>query len=289
MKMKNVSDCESVSEVLETIGAGEDYVIRGILQFPAYRGVFDGNDNPVAIVNKSYAKNSFMQPRKVFNYVDDLREGLDMQFDTAGFTKGGRRMFVSLRKVNALVIDPKVGDTMDEVLYLWSSFDGSVQHTINKMIERLVCSNGMVTKDTQASTKVKHSSIAHDKLQSFVQDNIENIKSTYAETKEIVYSLAETPVTTSDAKEVINRLFKGESKRAENIRDEVFNRFTKGMGNRGETAWDLLNGITEYQNHGKSFRSTDGSSASENRLTSLTLGQDAGLMNRVWNELVALN
>ena len=158
--MNNVSNCESVSEVLETIGAGEDYVIRGIPQFPTYRGIFDGNDNPVAIVNKSYAQNSFMQPKEVFNYVDDLREGLDMTFDKAGFTKGGRRMFVSLRKKNAIVVDPKVGDTMDEVLYLWSSFDGSIQHVINKMIERLVCSNGMVTMDTQASTKIKHSRMA---------------------------------------------------------------------------------------------------------------------------------
>ncbi|NCV18552.1 MAG: hypothetical protein EBW42_07215, partial [Rhodobacterales bacterium] len=57
-----------------------------------------------------------------------------MTFDKAGFTKGGRRMFVSLRKTNAIVVDPKVGDTMDEVLYLWSSFDGSIQHVINKMI-----------------------------------------------------------------------------------------------------------------------------------------------------------
>ena len=84
-------------------------------------------------------------------------------------------------------------------------------------------------------------------------------------------------------------MFKGDTKRAEKTRDEVFHRFTRGMGNRGETAWDLLNGITEYQNHGKTFRSTDGSSSSENKLTSLTLGHDANLMNRVWNELVGLN
>jgi len=96
-------------------------------------------------------------------------------------------------------------------------------------------------------------------------------------------------VTSSDAKEVINRLFKGESKRAENIRDEVYGRFNKGMGNRGETAWDLVNGITEYQNHGKAHRSSETSSVAENRLTSLTLGADATLMNRVWTECMALN
>ena len=218
LKMNNVSECDSVSEVLETIGAEQDYSLRPIKEFPTYRGVFDGNDNPVAIVNKTYP---LMQPAKAFNYVDSLREGLDMTFDTAGFTKGGRRLFLSLRKKNALEIDPKVGDTMDEVVYFWTSFDGSLQHTINKMLERLVCTNGMVARDSQSVIKVKHSSQMEDKLQTYVDTQMEEIKSAYAETKQIIYSLAETPVTSTDAKEVINRLFKGESKRAENIRDEV--------------------------------------------------------------------
>lgn len=286
MKMNNISECESVSEVLTTIGAEQDYSLRPISEFPTYRGVFDGNDNPVAIVNKTYP---LMQPAKAFNYVDSLREGLDMTFDTAGFTKGGRRLFLSLRKKNAIEIDPKVGDTMDEVVYFWTSFDGSLQHTINKMLERLVCTNGMVARDSQSVVKVKHSSQMEDKLQGYVDTQMEEIKSAYAETKQIIYSLAETPVTPTDAKEVINRLFKGESKRAENIRDEVYNRFSKGMGNRGETAWDLVNGITEYQNHGKAHRSSEASSIAENRLTSLTLGSDATLMNRVWDECMALN
>ena len=284
--MNNVSNCESVSEVLEKIGANEDYSLRPIKDFPTYRGVFDGNDNSVAIVNKTYP---LMQPAKAFGYVDSLREGLDMTFDKAGFTKQGRRLFLSLRKKNAFDIDPKVGDTMDEVVYFWTSFDGSIQHVINKMLERLVCTNGMVAMDNQSTIKVKHSSQMEDKLQTYVDSQIDEIKETYAETKKIVYSLAETSVNHSDAKDVINRLFKGESKRAENIREEVFNRFTKGMGNRGETAWDLVNGITEYQNHGKAHRSSSTSSIAENRLTSLTLGSDANLMNRVWQECSALS
>lgn len=282
----SVSDCESVSEVLTKIGAENDYTLRPIVDFPTYRGVYDGNGNSVGIVNKTYP---LMQPREVFDYVDDLRSRLDMDYDEAGFTKGGRRMFVSLRKKNAIEVDPQVGDTMDEVCYIWTSFDGSLQHTINKMIERLVCTNGMVAKDTQSSTKVKHSSLMHDKLNQFIIDNVDSIKSAFSETKGIVYSLAETEVSHSDAKQVINRLFSGETKRSENIREDIFHRFTHGMGNRGRTAWDLVNGISEYQNHGKSFRSTDGSTASENRFVSLTMGTDANLMNRVWDECLALN
>lgn len=230
-----------------------------------------------------------MQPAKAFSYVNDLREELDMKFDTAGFVKGGRRMYLTLRKENAIQIDPKVGDTMDELIYFWTSFDGSIQHTLNKMLERLVCTNGMVAKDVQSSVKVKHSSQMESKLDAYISSEIENIKATYEETKQIIYSLADTKVSKSQAKETINRLFVGESKRAEKTREDILHRFTNGMGNRGETAWDLLNGITEYQNHGKTFRSTDGSSASENRLTSLTMGQDSNLMHRVWSELVSLN
>jgi phage/plasmid-like protein (TIGR03299 family) len=284
-KMKNVKDCESVSEVLETMDAVEEYQLRPITEFPSYRGVFDGNGNSVAIVNKTYP---LLQPAKAFDYVDVVREELGMKFDTAGFTKEGRRMFVSCRKENAVEIDLKVGDTMDEVLYFWTSFDGSTQNSFSQMLERLVCTNGMVAKDVQSSTRVKHSAQMEGKLQGYV-DQIEGIKEVYAETTDSINRLVDQKVSHPQAQEVINRLFKGESKRAENIREEVFHRFSNGMGNRGETAWDLLNGITEYQNHGKAHRSSRTSSVEENRLTSLTLGADATLMNQVWEECLQLN
>lgn len=284
-RMKNVSDCNSVVEVLETIGADKDYTLQPIADFPSYRGVFDGNDDPVAIVNKTYP---LLQPAKAFDYVDVVRDELGMKFDKAGFTKAGRRMFVSCRKENAVEVDPKVGDTMDEVLYFWTSFDGSTQNSFSQMLERLVCTNGMVARDVKSSTRVKHSSQMEGKLQGYV-DQIEGIKEVYAETTDSISRLVDTKVSTTQAKEVINRLFKGESKRAENIRDEVYSRFNNGMGNRGETAWDLINGITEYQNHGKAHRSSATSSVAENRLTSLTLGADATLMGRVWEECLALN
>tara|TARA_R110002167_G_C12522757_1_gene638350 strand:+ start:19 stop:876 length:858 start_codon:yes stop_codon:yes gene_type:complete len=285
MKMENVSDCESVVEVLETIGAEKDYSLQPVPQFPTYRGVFDGNDNPVAIVNKTYP---LLQPSKAFDYVDVVRNELDMSFDKAGFTKGGRRMFVGLRKASAIEIDPKVGDVMDEVLYFWTSFDGSTQNSFSQMLERLVCTNGMVARDVKSSTRVKHSSQMEGKLQGYV-DQIEGIKEVYTETTKSINSLVNQKVTQVQAKEVVNRIFVGESKRAENIREEVMHRFNAGLGNRGETAWDLLNGITEYQNHGKAHRSSKESSIQENRFTSLTLGQDSKLMNRVWEECLMLN
>ena len=126
------------------------------------------------------------------------------------------------------------------------------------------------------------------KLQGYV-DQIEGIKEVYAETTESINRLVDKKINQNQAKEVVNRLFKGESKRAENIREDIFSRFNNGQGNRGETAWDLLNGITEYQNHGKAYKASRVSSASENRFESLTLGADANLMQKVWNECLALN
>ena len=283
--MINVKNCENVNGVLETIGADQPYSLQPIADFPTYRGVYDGENTPVAIVNKTYP---LLQPAKAFEYVDVLKNELDMDFDQAGFTKGGRRMFVSLRKTNAVVIDPKVGDTMDEVLYFWTGFDGSTMNSFTQMLERLVCSNGMVAMDVQSGTKVKHSSQQEGKLENYVNE-VTGIKHVYQETTDAIQRLVDTKVNATDAKEVINRLFSGESKRAENIREDVFSRFSRGQGNHGETAWDLLNGITEYQNHGKAHRSSRGADVAENRFTSLTLGADANLMQKVWNECLSLN
>jgi len=236
-------------------------------------------------VNKTYP---LLQPAKAFEYVDVLKNELDMDFDQAGFTKGGRRMFVSLRKNDAVVIDPKVNDVLDEVVYFWTGFDGSTQNSFTQMLERLVCTNGMVAMDVQSGAKVKHSRLQEGKLENYVNE-VTGIKHVYQETTDAIQRLVDTKVNHADAKEVINRLFKGESKRAENIREDVFSRFNRGQGNRGETAWDLLNGITEYQNHGKSHRSSRTSDIAENRFTSLTLGADANLMQKVWEQCLSLN
>jgi len=283
--MENVKDCSNVGEVLETIGADQPYSLQPVADFPTYRGVYDGNNTPVAIVNKTYP---LLQPAKAFEYVDVLKNELDMDFDQAGFTKGGRRMFVSLRKNDAVVIDPKVNDVLDEVVYFWTGFDGSTQNSFTQMLERLVCTNGMVAMDVQSGAKVKHSRLQEGKLENYVNE-VTGIKHVYQETTDAIQRLVDTKVNHADAKEVINRLFKGESKRAENIREDVFSRFNRGQGNRGETAWDLLNGITEYQNHGKSHRSSRTSDIAENRFTSLTLGADANLMQKVWEQCLSLN
>ena len=158
------------------------------------------------------------------------------------------------------------------------------------MIERLVCSNGMVTMDVQSSAKVKNSKQQEDKLEDYVNEVID-IQGNFQSSYDAVQRLVDTKIKEKDAKEVISRLFKGESKASEKIREDVLGRFQNGLGNRGETAWDLLNGITEYQNHGKTFRSSEGEtiSASENRFKSLTMGRDAKMMQNIWDECLALN
>ena len=283
--MEDIKNCSNVGEALTKIGADQPYSLNPIADFPNYRGVYNGDNSPICIVNRTFP---LLQPSKAFEYVDVLKNELGMDFDKAGLTRGGRRMFISLRKTNAVIIDPKVGDTMDEVIYFWTGFDGSTMNSFTQMLERLVCANGMVAMDFQSGTRVKHSSQQEGKLENYVNE-VTGIKHVYQETNDSIQRLVDTKVNHQDAKEVINRLFKGESKRAENIREDVFSRFTNGQGNRGETAWDLLNGITEYQNHGKAYRSSREASASENRFTSLTLGADANLMQKVWNECLALN
>ena len=283
--MEDIKNCLNVGEALAKIGADQPYSLNPIADFPNYRGVYNGDNSPICIVNRTFP---LLQPAKAFEYVDVLKNELGMDFDKAGLTRGGRRMFISLRKTNAVIIDPKVGDTMDEVIYFWTGFDGSTMNSFTQMLERLVCSNGMVAMDVQSGTRVKHSKQQEGKLQNYVNE-VTGIQHVYQETTDAIQRLADTKVNHKSAKEVINRLFKGESKRAENIREDVFSRFTNGQGNRGETAWDLLNGITEYQNHGKSHRSSRVSDVAENRFTSLTLGADANLMQKVWNECLALN
>jgi hypothetical protein len=79
-------------------------------------------------------------------------------------------------------------------------------------------------------------------------------------------NLQSIKLNASQVDERLNRFIKGESKRSDNMREQVRELFVSGKGNRGETAWDLFNAVTEFENHHKVYRETSGVSSAENRL-----------------------
>jgi len=128
-----------------------------------------------------------------------------------------------------------------------------------------ICSNGMMGWKSQGIAVTRFTAnwqgLSTERIQ-FALKGFEGMKQHYVTMAE---SLKSIRLTAPEVDERLNRIVKGESKRSENIREEIRELFVSGKGNRGENSWDLFNAVTEYENHYKTYRNTNGVSSDENR------------------------
>lgn len=128
-----------------------------------------------------------------------------------------------------------------------------------------VCSNGMMGWRNKGSAVTRFTSnwqgISTDRIQ-LALGEFEGMKAHYIQ---LANDLKAIRLNATEVDERLNRIIKGEGKRSENIREEIRELFVSGKGNRGESSWDLFNAVTEYENHYKTYRNTNGVSSEENR------------------------
>lgn len=146
--------------------------------------------------------------------------------------------------------DAKVGDEVGFRFNLQNSFDGKHKASVTFGALRLVCTNGLVAfgKNAQA-IEIRHTLNAVSKMdqaikvwaigENWYNDFIANVK-----------ILNQKMIDKKMVDSFLIDLF-GESDKGVILRkkEKVTELFESGKGNKGETAWDLLNGVTEYIDH----------------------------------------
>jgi phage/plasmid-like protein (TIGR03299 family) len=286
MQIKQLDNCTNVNEVLTSIGADQPYREEPIScasgTLPAYKAIVDGTGKPVCVNNASY---NLLQPIEAFAYMDDVRQSINANYTEAGFLKGGRALYISAKVPETINLNPEVGDILSFVLNFWTSFDGSMQSNLTMGWERLVCSNGMTAFDFEQNKSIKHTRYQHERIARVVE-NITGVRRVLQSDSAAIQTLTRTRIQRVDAEVITRRWFKGDSTRSQNVRGEVLNLFEQGLGNRGQTCWDLLNGLTEYQNHRVQYRNTEGTTSAENRFISLALGDSRKLQQRAVRDLM---
>ena len=128
-----------------------------------------------------------------------------------------------------------------------------------------ICSNGMMGWKSEGTAVTRFTAnwqgLSNERIQ-FALDGFSGMKQHYIQ---LADDLKAIRLSAPEVDERLERIVKGDSKRSENIREEIRELFVSGKGNRGENSWDLFNAVTEYENHFKSYRNTNGVSSDENR------------------------
>ena len=171
-------------------------------------------------------------------------------------------------------------------------FDGFTSRSYAIALIREICKNGMVSKTLFGGrSSAKHSKnfeMKNDELFKSVTAKMEKSISDLSERFQKLYGLKVTP---SQVDTVMAKLFpfnaeNERSTRSQNTVDDILARFAHGIGNKGQTAWDLFNGITEFETHGKRYKQTENQTADSNRFKAFTDG--FSLAEKAQTELLAL-
>ena len=238
----------------------------------------------LSVVSKRY---QVVQPAEVLEFYRDLVEAGGFELETAGVLKGGRKLWALARTGQQALL--KGGDAVKAYLLLATACDGTLATTAQFTSVRVVCNNtlNLAVDDATGAVKVPHSTrFDHAAVKKQLGIGV----SVWDEFIYRMKQLAERPVRQAEAAAFIEDVFAAPNlsdQATQRVNSEVMALFNgKGLGSRleaaNDTAWGLLNAVTEFVDHTRRARSPS------NRLDSAWFGQGAALKQRALDAALKL-
>lgn len=206
-----------------------------------------------------------IQNKTAFDFCDAILSSENgAHYESAGALGKGERIWALARIPGA---DFTIGtkDRHESYLLFTTSHDGSMAAVCKMTTVRVVCQNtlSMALRSGDTAMRIKHTSESGKKLE-IARGLIADAKTDINGIKEKLEFLSRKPVKKEVFKTVMNRLFPAweDNKKQENKVLEVAGLFESNDRNaiteiRG-SAYNLLNAVTEYADHYKTVRVTDG-------------------------------
>jgi len=210
------------------------------------------SDNKAAlgIVSDKY---KIVQPIECLEFFRDLVADNGFSLHTAGTLFGGRK-FWALASINESAVITGM-DKVDGYLLLTSSCDGSMATTAKFTTVRVVCNNtlsmSLRAKDRREVAVSHRTKFEADRT----KQALGVVSGVFAEFIRASRTLASRPLTFNDAMHLTAQLCNEQKLSVkEDVRESkgfasIMTLFENGQGNHGETAWDWLNGVTEFVDH----------------------------------------
>lgn len=230
---------------------------------------------PLSVVSKRY---NVVQPHEVLHFYQDLVQAGGFELETAGVLKGGKKLWALAKTGQNMKLNG--GDTVKSYLLLATSCDGTLCTTAQFTSLRVVCNNTlqMALNDKADAIKVPHSTKFNPE---YVKEVLGLGLANWDLFQRNIHELSHRSVSPAEAILFFSDLINDPTDDDGNI---VLSRPTKklqelyqgaGMGSEltsaKNTAWGLVNAVTEYVDHHRRARSQD------NRLDSAWFGQGAQL------------
>jgi phage/plasmid-like protein (TIGR03299 family) len=263
------------------------YMGNGLRQFNDAKVLFRSDNNEaLSVVSNRY---QVVQPHDVLEFYRDLTEVGGFTLETAGVLKGGRKLWALASTGQETYL--KGNDQVKAYLLLATACDGTLATTAQFTSVRVVCNNtlSIATSDGVGAIKVPHSTkFDPAKVKQQLGIGISSWQRFVVEMKR----LADTPAHPFEARRYLVDVLGDPDftyHQQPNLKalNQVFALYT-GLGKGSlltsseDTAWGLVNAVTQYVDHDRRARSTD------NRLDSAWFGMGAAIKQKALERALQL-
>lgn len=261
--------------------------LGAIMTFPEQKVLYRSDTKAaLSVVSNKY---QVVQPREILEFYRDLTEVSGFELETAGVLKAGRKVW-ALAKTNQTAT-LKGNDVVNAYLLLATACDGSLATTAQFTSIRVVCNNTLAVALTNSSNAVK---VPHNT--SFDAQAVKRqLGISVASWDAFMYrmkTLTERKVKSHEAMNYFLRVFTDPSTTATGLSNEramkkvqeLYDGRGKGaeLASSKDTAFGLLNSVTEYVDHEKRARTVD------HRLESAWFGQGASLKQKALDQALLM-
>ncbi|UJJ31846.1 DUF932 domain-containing protein [Halopseudomonas maritima] len=270
--------------------SGNNAHLGSIHSFPEQKVLFRSDTKaPLSVVSQRY---KVVQPMEVLEFYRDLTEYAGFELETAGVLKGGKKFWALARTGQSSQL--KGRDEVNGYLLLATSCDGTLATMATPTTVRVVCNNTLaiaVDGATQA-IRVPHSTEFNA---SRVKQQLGVSVSQWSEFMYRMKTLSERKVKPAEALRYflqvicstdadLTDLTQLPQHRALQKVQDLYLGQGRGaqLASAQNTAWGLLNAVTEFVDHKKRARSTD------HRLDSAWFGQGAVLKQKALDHALQL-
>ena len=253
-----------------------------ILSFDDHKVLYRSDTHaPLSVVSQRY---QVVQPREIMEFYRDLTEKSGFELETAGSLKGGRKIWALAKTGQSGLL--KGNDRTDAYVLLATACDGTLATTAQFTSVRVVCNNTLaVALNGQSQcVKVSHRSVFDAEA---VKKQMGISVSTWDDFMYSLKALSERKVKQSEAEKFIRTLFQPHPKQVElKSNERAMGKVLALFGGEGRgadlpssrnTAYGLLNAVTEFVDHQRRARSAD------HRLDSAWFGRGSTLKQHAFN------
>jgi phage/plasmid-like protein (TIGR03299 family) len=261
--------------------------LGAIMSFPEQKVLYRSDTKaPLSVVSNRY---QVVQPREILEFYRDLTEISGFELETAGVLKEGRKIWALAKTNQSSTL--KGNDTVNGYVLLATACDGTLATTAQFTSIRVVCNNTLAVAlaNGTGAIKVPHSTSFDPQA---VKKQLGISVSSWDGFMYRMKTLSERRVKSHESMNYFLRVFTDPSNTAAGLTNEramkkvlaLYEGQGKGaeLASSKDTAFGLLNAVTEFVDHERRARSVD------HRLESAWFGQGATLKQKALDQAMLM-